>query len=414
MIQNGSSRRKAMLVLGRSFLGLVALWALAIGPAAAQGGSIILDGVGDDWDPAWLVAVDGLDVFLTDTALHPHEPPTYARSGYDAVGLWARYQDSDDRWYFRIDVDGRAGDSDSARGTAGNLGVGTHGMDEGPLVVPPFEDGDGLGNSEAYKLGFQYESGGPGPTTELGPGTSILPGVLSPTTAGLDGQAVYSTTVPGVIEFGIDREILFPDGGVYQQLWLSAQIGDNNDRVSDDQVAATMVVALDLVANCPAAPIVSGDEATFPLDYAIPASAALGATNVTLTAVVPAGTTFVSASDGGTESGGVITWNLGDLSPGDAGQVTFTLRIDDPLTLLTIDSQMVSAEGLRFLATDDCPVQQPTPTSSPTPTVTPTPTLGPPGQPPVVPEPATVTLMLAGLGGLAGYVALQVRARRKD
>jgi hypothetical protein len=346
-----------------------------------------------------------LDVFLTDTGVHPHEPPTYARSGYDATGLWARYQVSDNRWYFRIDVDGCGGDSDSMWGTSSSdLGTGTHGPDDGPLVIAPFADGDGLGTSESYKLGFQYESGAAGPTAELGPGSAILPGVVSATTAGVVGQGIYSTTVPGVIEFAFDRELLFPAGSVFDQLWVSAQIGDNNDRVSDDQVEATLVVALDLLANCPAAPIVVGDEATFPLDYAIPAAAALGASNVILTAEVPPGTTFISASGGGTQAGGIITWNLGDLDPGDAGQVTFTLRLDDPDTDFTINSTMSSDEGLRFEAQNECPLQQPTPT----------PTSTPPPPPPVVPEPPTVTLMLAGLSGLAGYVALQWRARRKQ
>jgi hypothetical protein len=375
-------------------LGLVALAVLLAGQAAAQGGPIVLDGVGDDWDPAWQVATDGLDVFLTDTGVHPHEPPTYARSGYDAIGLWAHYQAADNRWYFRIDVDGRGGDSDSAYGTAGNLGVATHGFDEGPLVVAPFEDGDGLGTSEAYKLGFQFQSGGAGPTAELGPGTAILPGVVSPTTLGLAGQAVYSDTVPGVVEFGIDRAVLFPQGSARRQLWLSAQIGDNNDRVSDDQVQAVLVMALDLAANCPAAPAVVGQEASFPLDYTIPQAAKQGPSGVVLTVAVPAGTTFVSATNGGTESNGIITWNLGNLAPGDAGTVRFTVRLDNPPSRLSLSSEMTSAEGLRHVAVNECPLQQPTP--------------------PVVPEPATVTLMLAGAGGLAGYVALQWRARRRQ
>jgi hypothetical protein len=399
---------------------LLVLAALIAGKASAQGGTIVLDGVGDDWDSSWQVAADALDVFITDTGLHPHDPPTYARSGYDAIGLWAHYQAADGRWYFRIDVDGRGGDADSQVGTAIALGVGTHGFDGGPLVAMPFEDQNGLGNSEAYKLGFQFTSGGAGETAELGPGLDILPGVLSPTTAGLAGQGIYGTTVPGVVEFALDRATLFPAGTAYHQLWLSAQIGDNNDRLSDDQVAATLVVALDLAANCPAAPVVSGDEATFPLDYAIPADAAQGASDVVLTTAVPAGTVFVGASNGGSESGGVITWHLGDLAPGDAGQVTFTLRIVDQLTSLSIQSEITCAEGLRFQAVDQCtvlaPTETPTPTStpSPTPTNTPSPTSPTPSDaPPVVPEPATATLMLTGLGGLAGYVALQWRARRR-
>jgi hypothetical protein len=402
MPRNKSVKQNHRLGLGRIVVGLAVLWALFIGQTAAQGGPIIMDGIGNEWDSAWQIATDELDVFLTDTAVHPHQPPTYARSGYDATGLWAHYQTSDDRWYFRLDVDGRAGDSDSAWGTSSsNLGTGTHGPDEGPLVISPFIDGNGLGTSESYKLGFQYEGGAPGLTAELGPSSAILPGVLSATTAGVAGEGIYNTTVPGVIEFAFDRESLFPAGSAHPQFWLSAQLGDNNDRVSDDQVEATLVLALDLAPYCPSAPITIGDQALFPLNYAIPASSAQGASNVVLTVVVPAGTTFVSASGGGTEAGGIITWNLGDLGPGEAGQVTFTLHIDAALTDLDIVSEMVCDEGLLNQAVNQCPVQQPPPTDTPTDT------------PPVVPEPATVTLMLAGLGGLGSYVAWQWRTRRR-
>lgn len=405
MTEKRGSKEKRWMIGGRMALGLAVLLVLLVGQTAAQG-PIVLDGVGDDWDPAWQVATDGLDVYLTDTRFHPHHSPTYARSGYDAIGLWAHYQASDDRWYFRLDVDGRAGDSDSAVGEAGNLGVGTHGPDGGPLVMLPFEDGVGLGNSEAYKLGFQFEGEGSGVIAELGPGTAILPGIVASTSDGLVGQGVYSTTVPGVIEFAFDRTALFPPGTPHSQMWLSAQLGDNNDRVSDDQVTATLVIALDLVAHCPAAPIVIGDQATFPLDYAIPETAAMGASDVVLTVAVPPGTTFVGASNGGSQAGGVITWQLGNLAPGNTGQVTFTLRVNDPLNTLTINSQMTCAEGLQAQAVDECPVQQPPPRPTNTPV--------PPSTPPVVPEPATLTLVLTGLAGLGGYTALQWRARRRQ
>jgi hypothetical protein len=396
MVPNKGVRNRRWPAWGRTVLAAVVLLWLCLSLAAGQSAArapIVLDGVGSDWDPTWQVATDDLDVFLTDSGDHPHDAPTYARSGYDAIGLWAHYQAADDVWYFRIDVDGRAGDSDSQTGTADNLGVGTHGPDQGPLVVPPFADGIGLGTSEAYKLGFQFASGGAGETAELGPGTAIVPGVVSATTNGLSGQGVYATTVPGVVEFAIDRAVLLPEGSNRKELWVSAQVGDNNDRVSDDQVAATLVVALDLVVLCPNAPIVVDGDATFTLEYAIPASAKQGVTDVVLTAVVPPGTTFVSASNGGSQSGGIITWELGDLAPGADGQVTFTLHVGAGATSLTVVSTISCAEGLNYKATNECPLNQ--------------------AAPPIVPEPATIALMLAGLGGLAGYAAVQWRGRRR-
>ncbi len=387
-------------------IALLGAWVLSPGGASAQG-PITLDGVASngEWDPTWQVATDPLDVFLTDTGVHPHESPTYARSGYDATALWAHYQAGDDRWYFRLDVDGRAGDSDSTVGTASSLGVGTHGADDGPLVVAPFVDGDGLGTSEAYKLGFQCADGAAGQTASLGPGTAILPGVIASTTDGVIGQGVYSTTIPGVIEFAFDRTTLFPDGSYCPQLWLSAQVGDNNDRVSDDQIVATLVTALDLSTSCPDAPLVAGEEATFPVAYAIPPDAEQGVTDVTLTVQVPDGTTFVSAGGGGVEAGGVITWDLGEVGPGDGDQLEFTLRLGTSISSVIIVSEISSAEGLRNRSVSECPVQQPTPTPTPTPI--------PEGSVPVVPEPATWLLTLTGLGGLAGYATMQWRARRR-
>jgi len=403
-------------------LGVTALWALTVSPSqiVAQGGPIVLDGVAraGEWDPTWQVATDSLDVFITGSSppAHPHDAPYYARSGYDAIGLWAHYDVAGGTWYFRLDVDGRAADSDSQIGTAGNLSVGTHAVDQGPLGG----DSDGIGPPEAYRLRFHHQSGGTVVEALLGYDSTILPGVVSSTTQDLIGQGVYSTTVPGVIEWAFDREVIIPTAATYGELWLAAQMGDNSDRVSDDEITATLLIALDLVANCPAAPIVIGDQATFPMDYAIPAAAALGVSDVVLTADVPAGTTFVSASNGGTESGGVITWHLGDLSPGDAGQVTFTVHMDASVTSLTISSEMACAEGLRYPATTECPVLQPTPTPPPPPTPTgtrtptPTGTVPPTSPPPTeIPEGSTFLLLGGGLAAMAGLMALaRARLRR--
>ncbi|MBU0491195.1 MAG: DUF11 domain-containing protein [Chloroflexi bacterium] len=345
---------KTLVVLGL-VLSVAGLWATL---AMAQT-SIILDGMGDDWDPAWQVATDPLDVTVTGTGNHPHEAPTYARSGYDATALWAHYDVSAATWYFRLDVDGRIADSDSQTGTPGNLGVGTHAVDQGPLGG----DSTGIGTPEAYRLRFQYQDGGPVSVAELAGDSTIVPGVLAATTAGLTGQGVYSTTFnPGILEWAFARNVIIPVGSNHQELWLGAQMGDNSDQVSDDDVSAILLVALDLGAGCPQGPIVVGEQATFPLDYAVPAAAAQGPHDVVLTANVPAGTAFISASNGGTESGGVITWHLGDLNVGDAGQVTFTLRVNDVMSSLTINSQMTSAEGLQDQATNECPVQTPAPT----------------------------------------------------
>ncbi len=73
-------------------------------------------------------------------------------------------------------------------------------------------------------------------------------------------------------------------------------------------------------------PVIAGELLTFTLDYSVAGNAP--ATEVMIEDAVPAGTTFVSASGGGIESGGVVTWNLGTLLPPASGSVTMVVRAD--------------------------------------------------------------------------------------
>ena len=52
------------------------------------------------------------------------------------------------------------------------------------------------------------------------------------------------------------------------------------------------------------------------------------ATGVVLTDTIPAGMTFVSATNGGTESGGVITWNIGNLAVDGEFTALVTARVN--------------------------------------------------------------------------------------
>jgi hypothetical protein len=373
-------------------LASVALSALLTGQAFAQG--ITLDGVGDDWDPSWQVATDPLDVFVTGTGDHPHEDPTYARSGYDIIGLWAHYQPSDERWYFRLDVDGRAGDSDSQTGTAGNLGVGTHGNDGGPLVGAPFEDSNGVGPSERYTLPLSRDCGPIVATANyaLGGNSSILPDVVFAPTGSWSGQAVYSTTVPGIVEWSFTRDEVFGFGlAKCEGFGMAGRARDTSDSVSDDVVARVLLVSVSAAPSCPGPLSIDRGEVIIPLEYTIPGEAALGVTDVVLTSPVPAGTSFVRASHGGTASGGEVTWHLGNLAPGDTGQVTFTVRVDGAPESLPLSSSITAAEGVAYEAADECALVEAE----------------------FVPEAGTLGLLLTGLSGLAGYGALRWGNRKR-
>lgn len=66
------------------------------------------------------------------------------------------------------------------------------------------------------------------------------------------------------------------------------------------------------------------------IDYAITVTNTgdTDAANVVLTDAVPAGTTFVSATDGGQLVGSTVTWNMAKLAPNGSAKVGMTVRAD--------------------------------------------------------------------------------------
>lgn len=76
-------------------------------------------------------------------------------------------------------------------------------------------------------------------------------------------------------------------------------------------------------------PVQAGGEINYTLNYANIGNSI--AHNVVLSDDVPQNTTFISATGGGSEASGTITWNLGDLSPNSNGTVTFKVYVDKVL-----------------------------------------------------------------------------------
>ncbi|WP_167854876.1 COG1361 S-layer family protein [Mangrovimicrobium sediminis] len=86
-----------------------------------------------------------------------------------------------------------------------------------------------------------------------------------------------------------------------------------------------------------------GDSLVYTLAFDNSGTDAAG--DVVLRDFLPAGVSFVSASAGGTESGGVVTWNLGDLAAPAAGSVTLTVRVNSPLPDGTLLENLASIES---------------------------------------------------------------------
>lgn len=95
------------------------------------------------------------------------------------------------------------------------------------------------------------------------------------------------------------------------------------------------------VSKTAPATVSSGSNLTYTINYANTGSEA--ATNVIVRDTVPAGTSFVSATGGGTESGGVVSWNIGTLAPGASGSVTMTVLVTAGSG--TVDNNAFSIEG---------------------------------------------------------------------
>lgn len=74
------------------------------------------------------------------------------------------------------------------------------------------------------------------------------------------------------------------------------------------------------------------------------------ATSVVLKDTVPANTTFISASNGGTLSSGVVTWNLSNVAVNDSSEVTMLVRLPKPMVYNSIaqisNKATISAFGI--------------------------------------------------------------------
>ena len=130
--------------------------------------------------------------------------------------------------------------------------------------------------------------------------------------------------------------------------------------VQDDQAenaAASQIVEvqaspfLDLGMVESESPVAAGDELTYTLSFGHTATSRL-APGTVLSMPIPAGTTFVSASDGGSLVGSTVEWALGTLSPGQAGRRELTVAVDPGLA----NGDLLEAQA--SIADTDSPAQQ--------------------------------------------------------
>jgi uncharacterized repeat protein (TIGR01451 family) len=102
--------------------------------------------------------------------------------------------------------------------------------------------------------------------------------------------------------------------------------------------AATTSVASSPVLTIAAAdapdPVAAGGNLTYAITYGNTGN--MAASSVAITDGVPANTTFVSATGGGVEASGLVTWNVGALAAGASAAVQMVVRVASPLANGTV------------------------------------------------------------------------------
>src|SRR5207249_3983809 len=106
--------------------------------------------------------------------------------------------------------------------------------------------------------------------------------------------------------------------------------------VSGTAITTTVTSAPVLTVSATDAPdpVAAGGTITYTLSYSN--SGNTGATGVMINDTVPANTTFVSATAGGSLAAGVVTWSIGSLAAGASGSVQLVVRVNTPLATGTV------------------------------------------------------------------------------
>ncbi len=228
--------------------------------------------------------------------------------------------------------------------------------------IAPGGDLDGSGSpspGDVLRYSISVRNAGPGTATGLAvtdpitdPNLTLVTGsvtaggggvVVTGNTAGDTSiRVVYATFAGGGNTAVITCDVQVADpvaAGVNTLVnWASADCDQLPAEPSDDPGTPAdddpTVVPLDAVPDIAVAKddglteVRPGDTVTWTLTVSNVGNQ--NATGVVLTDTVPPGTSFVSASDGATESGGIVTWPAFGLAAGTSVQRTLAVLVDDP------------------------------------------------------------------------------------
>ncbi|ADV68582.1 beta strand repeat-containing protein [Deinococcus maricopensis] len=213
-----------------------------------------------------------------------------------------------------------------------------------PVDAPPVAQNDVASTNPGVPVTFSVTAN----DTDTAPGTVDPASVVfvnppAGSTLSPDGKTL---TTPGVgtLSANADGTVTFTPAAGFTSGTLTTgyTVRDNLGQVSAPatitvSVPANTDVALSLTGPAFASP---GQPVTYTL---VVTNGGTNVTGTTVTVPLPAGTTFVSASAGGSVSGGTVTWTLGALAPTETRTLT--------LTLTAPNATFINANGVTTLTT---------------------------------------------------------------
>jgi len=190
--------------------------------------------------------------------------------------------------------------------------------------------------------------------------STYVPGSCSGAPCVEDGGVITWTlgtlTPPdsGTLNFSVDVASPLPNG---TSLFNFVTISDDDEVTAGDYEETTVSSDHELTitkSDDPYDPVQAGELLTYTIEYSVPTTGNEPAPNVVIEDTTPEHTTFYTATGGlsiedpGEGGTGVVRWHLGDLNPGESGQVILVVRVDDPLpndTLLNNTATISDDDG---------------------------------------------------------------------
>ena len=144
----------------------------------------------------------------------------------------------------------------------------------------------------------------------------------------------------------VERELILRVGASVvagTMLFNTAQVTASNAAEVDvtGSVAVDPTRALALAIVEAAQPAVPGELLTYVVNFANRGNTADA--GVVLQAAVPTGTQFVSATQGGSEQAGTVSWNLGTVGVGQSGERRFTVEVTDAVDAVFSTAELSDA-----------------------------------------------------------------------